>query len=305
MVAGLACASPAAAFVRTVTDDTHMPLYWAVPRATLELARPPESFSVTIADFQEAAQAAANTWSYPQLEGSAVELDISPTIVDSQTAGRDGHNRVVIRTGMWCRDPILMTRCHDASQIAVTEVWSRSNPGGYNDGEILEADIEINNVDYTWSVIPSGGGDTRDFVNDYDLASALTHEMGHFLGFAHTCLLAGDPLRFDDRGAPSPACTEVTGGPISDATMFPYLARAEIRDRELSPDEVSAACRTYPAASRAQEGMCQVAGDGGRARRTHDLAGPAGALILALTLFWRGRRPVQSVARGATLRKDS
>jgi hypothetical protein len=303
VAAGLACASPAAAFVRSRTDDTKALLYWAVPRATLELARPPESFSVTLADFQQAAQAAVQAWSYPRLECSAVELDISPTMVDSQTAGRDGHNRIVIRTGTWCRDPILLTNCHDSSQIAVTTVFSRWNPGGYNDGEILEADIEINNVDFTWSVIPSGGGDARDFVNDYDLASALTHEIGHFLGFAHTCLLPGEEPRFDDQGAPSPACTEAVAGPITDATMFPYLGRAEIRDRELSPDEVSATCRTYSA--RAQEGMCQVASDGGRAHRTHDLAGPAGALILALTLLWRGRRPVQSVARAATLRKDS
>ncbi|HEX2660054.1 MAG TPA: hypothetical protein VHU40_17340, partial [Polyangia bacterium] len=190
----LAIPSPAAAYVRTHTIDTNMPLYWSQPRTTLELALPPEGFTVTPLDFQDAAQAAVRTWSFPSLECSAVELQVAPTMVDSQKVGFDGHNRIVVRTDAWCRDPADPDTCYDHSQIAQTSVWSRYLPGQYNDGEILDADIMINAVDYTWSVIPSGEGQARDFINDYDLASALTHEAGHFLGFAHTCLMPGEEV---------------------------------------------------------------------------------------------------------------
>ena len=300
-----ASASPAAAYVRTRTADTNMPLYWTQPRATLELAVPPEAFTVTPLDYQEAAASAARTWSFPALECSAVELQVSPTMVDSQTVGFDGHNRIVVRTGAWCRDPADPVTCYDHSQIALTTVFSRHNPGQYNDGEILEADIQINSVDFTWSVIPTGEGEARDFINDYDLASALTHEAGHFLGFAHTCLLPGDEPRLDDHGVPSPLCTEVVAGPLVDATMFPFIRPAEIRDRALSADDLVATCSTYASASRPQEGMCQVARADRRDGHTRDWGGFLSGLALIAVAHLRRRRRVQSVARAATLRNDS
>lgn len=299
---GLAMTSPAAAYVRTHTIDTNMPLYWTQPRATLELALPPEAFTVTILDYQEAAAAAARTWSFPDLECSAVELQVSPTIVEDQSVGFDGHNRVVIRSDTWCRDPL---HCHDSSQIALTTVYSRHNPGQYNDGEILEADIEINNVNFTWAVIPKGEGAARDFINDYDLASALTHETGHFLGFAHTCLVSGEEQRYDDKGQPSPMCDDVVAGPVADATMFPFIKPAEIRDRALSSDDLFAACAIYAAASRPQAGMCEVARTGRHHGGPRDWGGYLGAITLFGALLLRGRRVRQTVARSATLRNDS
>jgi hypothetical protein len=299
----LAGASPATAYVRTLTSDTKVPLYWTQPRATLELAVPPEGFTVTPFDYQEAAQSAARTWSYPALECSAVELQVSPTMVEAQTFGFDGHNRVLIRTEDWCKDPLDSKTCRDSTQIALTRVTSRRAPGQYNDGEILDADIEINAENFTWSVIPVGEGPTRDFINDYDLASALTHEIGHFLGFAHTCLMAGEEPRYDQDGVPSPYCTEVSAGPVVDATMFPFIRPAEIRDRGLSSDDLVATCTTY--ASRPQEGMCQVARADRRGGHARDWSGPLGALALVGALLLRRRRAGESVARAATLRNDS
>ena len=303
----IVCASalPAAAYVRTLTTKTHVPVYWSQPRATLELAVPPEGFTVTPLDYQEAAQSAARAWSFPALECSAVELQISPTLVDSQEVGFDGHNRIAVRMDAWCRDPADPLTCYDHSQIAVTSVWSRHEPGQYNDGEILDADILINGVDYTWSVIPSGEGQARDFINDYDLPSALTHEVGHFLGFAHTCLLPGEEPLHDDHGVPLPLCTEVVAGPIVDATMYPFIHPAEIRDRELSSDDLRATCSTYASASRPQEGMCQVARADRRAGHARDWGGFLSGLTLIAAAHLRRRRRVQSVARAATLRNDS
>ena len=102
---------------------------------------------------------------------------------------------------------------------------------------------------------------------------------------------------------PSPYCTEVVAGPIVDATMYPYVGRADIRDRALSSDERAAVCKTY--ASRPQEGMCQVAPVDHRAGHTRDWGGLLGGLALVAAALLRGRPGVQSVARAATLRNDS
>ena len=302
--ASFASAAPAAAYVRTRTDTTHVPLYWSFPRATLELARPPESFPVSAIDFQAAAAQAANAWTFTPLECSSVNLTIAPDLVDDQTVAYDGHNRIVIRTGAWCRDPDALTHCHESSQIAVTTVVSRYHPGAYDDGQILEADIEVNDVDYLWAVIPEGEFAGRDFANSYDLAAALTHEMGHFIGFAHTCLLPGEDPRVDDQGVPSPPCTEVapnTSSLIRDSAMYPFMEPVETRERWLSTDDLVGACAIYSVATVPQEGMCQV----GRTDVANDFANLVGALALVSGLLTRQKRGNKSVACAATLRKDS
>ena len=126
---------------------------------------------------------------------------------DSDVVAYDGHNRIITRTGAWCRDPVAQTNCHDSSQIALTTVFSRSHPGALDDGQILDADVEINDVGYEWAAIPDGDFSARDYANAYDLRAALTHELGHFIGLAHDCVLPGDPIRFDDSGHISPDCS--------------------------------------------------------------------------------------------------
>jgi MYXO-CTERM domain-containing protein len=49
------------------------------------------------------------------------------------------------------------------------------------DGEIFDADMEINSHDYTLSVDGADAG-----AGSYDLLSIMTHEAGHFLGLAHS-----------------------------------------------------------------------------------------------------------------------
>lgn len=86
----------------------------------------------------------------------------------------------------------------------------------YNDetGEIYDADIEVNAANNAVTIT-----DDRAKVN-YDLLAILTHEVGHFVGVAHSA----EP----------------------DAVMAPSYNPGSIAQRTLTEDDVAAACAIYP-----------------------------------------------------------
>ena len=262
----LACASifvsgSASAYVRTLGGAPGPALFWVDPRATLEVSRPPDSFPVGLDDFHAAVEGAAATWSYPALDCTTVALTVAPGFAEDQVVAPDGHNRVIARTGAWCRDPVNLTNCHDPSQVAVTTVFSRSHPGAWDDGAILEADIELNDVAYEWAVIPDAPFSGRDYANAYDLRGALTHEVGHFIGLAHDCMLPAEYVRFDDAGNVSPPCSAVPAyeaPEILGATMYAFMNAADVSWRSLSSDETRAACSLYSRAGAPVAGWCAV-----------------------------------------------
>ncbi|MBC8131441.1 MAG: hypothetical protein H7X95_00560 [Deltaproteobacteria bacterium] len=242
--------TPAAAYVRARTEKTFLPLFWTDPRKALEIALPPAGVGVTDAELRGAAQAAVSSWSYPRIACTGISLRLGGESMDSQVAGRDGKNRIIMRVGHWCRDPVALKFCHDEAAVAVTTLFSRRQPLSPKDGEILEADIELNAVDqFEWGIIPEGPISGRDFANIYDVASVLTHEMGHFIGLDHNCLPPkADPL-VDDQDRPVPSCFDLPSdkqASIEDATMYPFTDTTDVRLRSLSPDETRAACEMYP-----------------------------------------------------------
>jgi matrixin len=86
----------------------------------------------------------------------------------------------------------------------------------YNDetGEIYDADIEINTANNTVTI-----SDDPQKVK-YDLQAILTHEVGHFIGIAHS---------------PNPS-----------AVMFASYSPGSMTQRKLDPDDVDAVCAVYP-----------------------------------------------------------
>jgi hypothetical protein len=216
---------------------------------------------------------------------------VAPGFADDQTVAYDGHDRIVMRTGAWCRDPETMTDCHDDSQVAVTTVYSRNHPGALDDGLILEADIEVNDVDYQWAIIPDGPISAHDYGNSYDLTSALTHETGHFIGLAHTCEMAGDPIRYDNYGHVSPDCAMLTGDDAAEilaATMYPTMNPADVSLRSLTDDDMAAACSVYPITPTVIGG-CALARSPSRPGMGA-LATACGALAFALARRRRARK---------------
>ncbi len=87
----------------------------------------------------------------------------------------------------------------------------------YNDatGEIYDADIEVNTANNKVTITDDPG------KIEYDLQAILTHEVGHFIGNAHSA----DPS----------------------AVMFASYSPGSVAQRELTPDDVQAVCSVYPA----------------------------------------------------------
>jgi hypothetical protein len=93
-------------------------------------------------------------------------------------------------------------------------------------GEILGADIALNSALHDFSA--------GDASIQTDLISIVTHEVGHFLGLAHTL--------------------------DTNAVMYPYYQEGTVR-RALAPDDVSAICSVYPPAP--ETGTCDPTPPGG------------------------------------------
>lgn len=79
-------------------------------------------------------------------------------------------------------------------------------------GELLNADIELNVRDHAFTV--------GDDLVDVDLEAVLVHEIGHFLGIAHS--------------------------QVVDATMFPFYEPGTTEIRSLTKDDEAAICLLYP-----------------------------------------------------------
>lgn len=117
---------------------------------------------------------------------------------------------------------------HDPSAFAVTTVWHRRSTG-----EILDADMEINERRGPYGICPDEGCSTSE--DRVDLENVVTHEIGHYLGMAHT----------------------VEAG----ATMFASAVAGETLKRTLETDDIEGICAAYPLGS--PEGECDYEPRGG------------------------------------------
>ncbi|MBX3189793.1 MAG: matrixin family metalloprotease [Labilithrix sp.] len=118
----------------------------------------------------------------------------------------------------------------------------------YNDqtGEIYDADIEVNTANNTVTITD----DPRKV--QYDLQAILTHEVGHFIGIAHS----SDPS----------------------AVMFASYSPGSVAQRTLTPDDVKAVCAIYPPGSGV---VCNVEPRGGFDPECPDPADAAAACTVA------------------------
>ena len=154
---------------------------------------------------RDAVAFAIESWNEPVCSEFALAY-AGPTPKTRHVADSDGFTLVAfVKEADWIM----------ASRKVVALTTSAYDPGS---GELIDADIEINERDHAFSISPEPPSDR------HDLASILTHEAGHVLGLA-------------DSG-------------VREATMFGGTGTGQTFKRDLAPDDIAGLCAIYPLGSR-------------------------------------------------------
>jgi hypothetical protein len=288
-------AGPAWGYVRTRTTETNKAMWW--PRADLSAllytANPPSFLdqAQTIA----AVQAAAATWSTPQISCTSLSLTVNAVDAAEAPVGYDGTNRITFRRGEWRKMPCdpAKENCapYDARALAITSVFAQTK-----DGRILDADMELNGVYRKWGDVVA---DRNTFAQSgeevHDLQNTVTHEFGHFIGLDHNCFdpAVSDRPPVDQTGSSVPLCREAPAA-VRAATMYNTAQPTDTDKRDLSADDIQAVCDVYPVGYApslgGDSGGCAVAGGAGT-------RGGAGALLGLLVMAALSRRRFSGMRR--------
>lgn len=246
---------PARAYVRTTSETSHRPVQWNESCVVVTVDSR-GSRDVPLADVEATLQRAVDNWTRHTLMCGGLRVSTAHARGPLDVAP-DGLPAVVFRNDVWARPGHAP---HDPSAIGLTTVMYVNTPGQLGDATILDADIELNGVNYTFTTNPANAV-ARPNTSVADLENTLTHELGHVQGLAHTCwdhIAPSPPL--DNNGNPIPDCNDPLPESILATTMYPYATMAgETSKRNLSPDDAAGVCDVYRSATLA----CHPEIDGG------------------------------------------
>lgn len=297
--------SSANAYVRSRTDMC-APLYW--PQSCIYVQADGNFVQdMHPADIEQAIQNAIHAWQTTTQSSGFLQIKYLPPEGPKETTYKDGLQVIAFRSQRWCRpatdeNPEV---CYDPSATAITIVTYIRKPGDPRDGQIVDADIELNAVNNLFFVADPNhpvSPQPTDPRNPADLWNTLTHEMGHMQGLEHTCRGPADEFSVctvDNQGAVPPLCTDVvahrlinpTYAAIYDTTMFAVATPAEVRKRIPKPDDIQGIVDSYPAAEDPQQciqpgtspnTVCTISQD--HATHTHAGLGTLVLLVAGLLL---------------------
>jgi MYXO-CTERM domain-containing protein len=201
--------------------------------------------------------------------------------------GKDHVNVIKFRDSSWCR-PAVGTdaaRCYAHDSAGITTATYIDDATSSRDGAIVDADIEINGVDFSIAVNHQTLGTAPC---QSELQNTLTHELGHLHGLEHTCTVPGDPSRIDGSGNPVPSCATSMNNPaITEPTMYNFQDCGETKKETLETDDINSMCVIYPPANDPKTcepvtlgGCCSTGRDGPNPWVPLGLSGLVGALVL-------------------------
>lgn len=208
------------------TDPPEQYLEWRRPCTAIALSASAPSADLSVDDVYAVLGRSIATWKGVSCEGTPIGFDIA-ILSDQATCEaplyRDdgGNANTVLFVSDWAAS------MNDPGAFAVTTVWHRRSTG-----EILDADMEINERKGPYGICPPAGCLDRRTV---DLENVITHELGHYLGLAHSTDLG--------------------------ATMFTSAVAGETIKRDLADDDIAGICTIYPPGTPA--GECDYTARGG------------------------------------------
>jgi hypothetical protein len=161
------------------TTDSGAYVHWLAPEIELRPVAPPLPAGISTADFIRTLQRAAQEWNGALANCGAPSLNIGETIEQGGRIIQDDQSIVVMRDDDWCPGRAREQEdCYDPKIAGFTHLYPRHVPGSKHDGELREADIEINAVNFRWSTDGTPEG-------THNLFALVVHELGHVLGLAH------------------------------------------------------------------------------------------------------------------------
>ncbi len=247
----LGWAITASAYVRTRTM-AGTPIYWngscvfvqtdSTPPLDMALSEAQKIISRSIADWQTVSH-----------DVGAAFLQIKEDKAAAVEAHYDHNNTVKFRADKWCRpaEPSNPEMCYSHDAAAITTIFYAA------DGSMVDADIELNQLDFTFVTLPS---DTkaRKGTMRADLENTLVHELGHLQGLDHTCWESTSSSKppVDDQGKPVPSCDDVMAHKVSEAqynkiteaVMYNFATPGETNKRMPKADDIAGIDGIYPAA---------------------------------------------------------
>jgi len=237
--------------------------------------------------------ASINTWNSATDTPTCSYLTVMNVGRQAHEVGNDKVNMIKFRDTQWCRpavgdDPM---RCYAGAAAGITTATYVDDAKSMRDGAILDADIELNGVNFAISV--NGVSNSRQGCKA-ELQNTLTHELGHLHGLEHPCLASGDPPRIDDKGNPVPSCVETTDPAIVNATMYNFQQCGEATKESLSPDDIKAICDIYPIAE--DPGSCDPVKKAGAGCCSASVSPGASFLLAGMTALLLLRRRKSSPA---------
>jgi hypothetical protein len=213
----------------------------------------------------------------------------------------DGINTIKFRTDRWCHPDDAQSHdiCYSAAAAGITTVFYIDRAGSAEDGRILDADVELNDINFTFDFVDPMTGPTkmpRPNTSIADFENTLVHELGHVQGLDHTCKdSATPPNEVDDTGKPPPDCTKLDQlspadrAKITEATMYNSATPGETKKRSPETDDIDGICNAYPIAKDPKK--CATADLSGYGKGcAMGGGGPIAPWLLILALFATLRR---------------
>jgi hypothetical protein len=270
--------APARAYVRTC-NAAGLPYYWNHPIVPLiaHLGDPPPP--LTGDQILRMARVAAGAWSRQNIPCTQLEIRVVPDPTAGPAVKSDRRNDLVFIRKGWPYSP---------QALAIT--GTRTRP---SDARLLDSDIEVNAESYTWvdiTLAPGAIADPERSLEPQDFQGMLVHEMGHLVGFAHSCDFGDKNPGKNENGAPPIACS-VADDVALRSVMVPSieLAGGFVVPRTLSDDDVRGVCAVYRTLEQEVEGKSLGGCAAAAAPASHAPASAAAAALVILALL-RGAR---------------